>query len=153
MRKTIFACVLAISLALGAAPASLAAPAATRADALNSLGLFQGTGSGYALDRGSTRAEGLVMLIRLTGAEAEAQAHAADHGFSDVPAWADSYVTYGVSQGLTNAERAVLYNLMGRDVELHSSNKTIANQQISVLRKLDLPDKQTLRHIFSAYME
>ena len=56
-------------------------------------------------------------------------------------------------QSLTNAERAVLYNLMGRDVELHSSNKTIANQQTSVLRKLDLPDKQTLRHIFSAYME
>ena len=142
----------AVSLALGAAPASLAASAAARADALNSLGLFQDIGSGYALDRGSTRAEGLVMLIRLTGAETEAQAHAADHGFSDVPSWADSYVAYSVAQGLTNAERAVLYNLMGRDVELHSSSKTIANQQTSVLRKLDLPDKQTLRHIFSAYM-
>ena len=54
-------------------------------------------------------------------------------------------------QPLTSAERAVFYSLLGRDVALHSSTKTIANQQTSVLRKLGLPDKQTLRHIFSAY--
>ena len=55
-------------------------------------------------------------------------------------------------QPLTSAERAVFYNLFGKDIALHSSSKTIANQQTSVLRKLGLPDKQTLRHIFSAYM-
>ena len=46
----------------------------------------------------------------------------------------------------------MFYSLLGRDVALHSSTKTIANQQTSVLRKLGLQDKQTLRHIFSAYM-
>ena len=53
---------------------------------------------------------------------------------------------------LTSAERTVFYHLLGKDVAFHSSTKTIANQQTSVLRKLGLPDKQTLRHIFSAYM-
>ena len=53
---------------------------------------------------------------------------------------------------LTSAERAVFYNLIGKDVAFHSSTKTIANQQTSLLRKLGLPNKQTLRHIFSAYM-
>ena len=53
---------------------------------------------------------------------------------------------------LTSAERAVFYHLLGKDVAFHSSTKTIANQQTSVLRKLGLPNKQTLRHIFSAYM-
>ena len=53
---------------------------------------------------------------------------------------------------LTSAERAVFYHLLGKDVAFHSSTKTIANQQTSVLRKLGLPNKQTLCHIFSTYM-
>lgn len=53
---------------------------------------------------------------------------------------------------LTSAERTVFYHLLGKDVAFHSSTKTIANQQTSVLRKLGLPNKQMLRHIFSAYM-
>ena len=46
----------------------------------------------------------------------------------------------------------MFYHLLGKDVAFHSSTKTIANQQTSVLRKLGLPNKQMLRHIFSAYM-
>ena len=37
------------------------------ADALNSLGLFSGSEAGYELERTPTRAEALVMLLRLTG--------------------------------------------------------------------------------------
>ena len=42
------------------------------ADTLNALGLFKGTGSGYDLDKTPDRTQGLVMLIRLLGKEAEA---------------------------------------------------------------------------------
>lgn len=102
MKKTAVTLLVSLSILLGLQPVSLAAPAANRADALNQLGVLRGTGNGYDLERASTRAEGLVMMIRLLGAEEEAAAHPADHGFSDVPDWAAGYVAYGVEQGLTN---------------------------------------------------
>ena len=52
---------------------------------------------------------------------------------------------------LTDAERSVLRRLLGEDVRLHSSSKTISNQQTGILRKLGLPGKKELTHIFSAY--
>lgn len=52
---------------------------------------------------------------------------------------------------LTAAELAVFQHMMGWQVSLHSSEKTIANQQTGVLRKLGLSNKRELRHIFSAY--
>lgn len=52
---------------------------------------------------------------------------------------------------LTDAERSVLRHLLGEDVRLHSSSKTISNQQTGILRKLGLPGKKELTHIFSAY--
>lgn len=56
-------------------------------------------------------------------------------------------------QRLTNAERSVCEQMLGREVELSSASKTIANQQTSVLRKLGLSDKQALRHVLSVYIE
>ena len=56
-------------------------------------------------------------------------------------------------QRLTNAERSVCEQMLGREVELSSASKTIANQQTSVLRKLGLNDKQALRHVLSVYIE
>lgn len=52
---------------------------------------------------------------------------------------------------LTPAEYSVFEYLLGQKVSLRSSNKTIANQQTSVLHKLGLSSKQELRHVFSAY--
>lgn len=52
---------------------------------------------------------------------------------------------------LTNAERSVLLRILGEDVSLHSSSKTISNQQTGILRKLDLPGRRELTHIFKAY--
>ena len=45
---------------------------------------------------------------------------------------------------LTDAERSVLRHLLGEDVRLHSSSKTISNQQTGILRKLGLPGKKEL---------
>lgn len=72
------------------------------ADALNTLGLFQGSGKGYELSRASTRVEGVVMLIRLLGRETEARQFTGSHPFTDVPAWADPYVAYAYRQGYTS---------------------------------------------------
>lgn len=54
-------------------------------------------------------------------------------------------------QRLTPAELTVFQHMLGMPVTLRSSEKTIANQQTGVLRKLGLHNKQQLRHIFSAY--
>lgn len=68
--RMVLASVLAVaSLAMSAGAASYD----NCADRLSDLGLFQGTGDGYELDRAPTRAEAATMLVRLLGAEAEAQ--------------------------------------------------------------------------------
>ncbi len=72
------------------------------ADALHELGLFQGSQKGYELTRHATRIEGIVMLIRLLGDEAEAKAYKGKHPFTDVPAWANSYIAYAYQKGYTS---------------------------------------------------
>ena len=62
------------------------------ASALKVLTLFRGSdtgfGQGFDLERTPTRAEALVMLIRLLGEEDEALACTAKHPFRDVDPWA-----------------------------------------------------------------
>ena len=72
------------------------------ADALHSLGLFQGSQKGYELTRPATRLEGVVMLIRLLGDESKAKAFQGKHPFTDVPAWANTYVAYAYDKGYTS---------------------------------------------------
>jgi S1-C subfamily serine protease len=73
------------------------------AESLSDLGVFVGTGSGFELDRAPTRVEGLVMLIRLLGAENEAKAMQGHSiPFNDVPKWATGYVAYAYENELTN---------------------------------------------------
>ena len=52
---------------------------------------------------------------------------------------------------LTDAERSVLHHILGEDVGLHSSSKTISNQQTGILRKLGFASKKELTHVFKAY--
>ena len=60
--RMVLASVLAVaSLAMSAGAASYD----NCADRLSDLGLFQGTGDGYELDRAPTRAEAATMLVRL----------------------------------------------------------------------------------------
>ena len=73
------------------------------AECLSELGVFVGTGSGFELDRAPTRIEGLIMLIRLLGAENEAMTMQGEPlPFTDVPKWASGYVAYAYENGLTN---------------------------------------------------
>jgi hypothetical protein len=70
------------------------------ADALYSMGLFKGRTDGYALNSGATRAEGIVMFLRLIGEEDDALSFTGTHPFTDA-GWADRYVAYAYSKGYT----------------------------------------------------
>lgn len=78
------------------------------AEKLKTLGLFRGVGTNadgstdFDLHRAPTRAEEVVMLIRMLGREREALEGDWTHPFDDVPAWADKYVGYAYENGLTN---------------------------------------------------
>ena len=72
------------------------------ADALNELGLFLGTGNGYELEKGLTRAEGVTLLVRMIGMEETAENGAYDNSFTDVPDWAAGYIGYAYEKGITN---------------------------------------------------
>ncbi len=76
------------------------------ADALRALSLFRGTGSGigsgYELERTPSRAEALVMLIRMLGEESAALSCTAAHPFTDVPEWCAPYVAYAYEKGYSN---------------------------------------------------
>lgn len=49
------------------------------------------------------------MLVRLLGAEEEAANRKKSHPFTDVPAWADGYVSYAYEKGLTNGIADTLF--------------------------------------------
>lgn len=82
------------------------------ADALNAMGLFRGTSSGYELENETTRVQGLVMFLRLMGLEDEALSCSAEHPFTDISAnhWARGYVAYAYTQGLTNGTSATTFS-------------------------------------------
>lgn len=70
---------------------------------LKNLDLFLGNENGdFELDRAPSRVEALVMLIRALGEEPQAKAAGKTHPFTDVPAWADGYVSWGYAKGYTN---------------------------------------------------
>lgn len=82
-----------------------------KAEKLSTLGVFRGTGKGLELDRAPTRLEGLVMLIRLIGAENEALSmDKQECVFTDVPDWGKGYVNYAYKNGLT---KGIGNNLFG----------------------------------------
>lgn len=100
--RVVVALVLALTL-LSTLPAFAAGEEEiAAADALHALGLFQGTGSGYELDRAPTRAEALVMLIRLLGRESEAEEFHGDCPLADVAGrWMAPYVGWAYEHGIT----------------------------------------------------
>lgn len=75
------------------------------AQELAAIGMFRGTGDSFELDREPTRAEAAVMLVRLYGAEEQAQADYAAgsiaHPFTDVANWTAPYVAWLYTNGLT----------------------------------------------------
>lgn len=80
------------------------------ASELKELGLFRGVSeTNFDLERAPTRVEALVMLIRVLGKEAEALENTFEHPFTDVPGWADNYIGYAYSNGLTNGQSETLF--------------------------------------------
>ena len=90
--------------------ASLAADFTPCADTLHSLGLFEGTGSSYALDRAPTRAEAAVMLVRLLGQEDAARELTYTAPFTDLAAWEQPYIQYLYDNGLTQGTSATSWS-------------------------------------------
>ena len=82
------------------------------ATALNTMGLFQGTGSSYALENSATRIQGLVMFLRILGLESAAASYQGSCPFTDVPKshWAYAYVSYAYQNGLTNGTSATTFS-------------------------------------------
>jgi len=103
------AAVLICSLSLPAFAAT--GEQALAADTLYTLGLMQGTDDGYQLDRAPTRLEALITTIRLSGHEAEALAAKVDHPFTDVPKWAEHYVSWAWANGLTKGVSATRFGV------------------------------------------
>lgn len=103
-----------------------------RADALKTMNLFRGSNIGYELNRGATRAEALVMLLRLLGEEDDALKYKGSHPFTDVPEWVDRYVAYAYYKGYTNGISTVKFG---------STNLTTANHYMTfLLRALGYDD-------------
>ena len=76
------------------------------ADALYKLKLFLGADPNssvpvYNLEQPLTRIQALILVIRLMGLEADAQAFMGDRPFSDVPEWAAKYAAFGYDKGIT----------------------------------------------------
>lgn len=110
MKKTYFMFLFVIILMFTLQPAFADTLDYTdKADKLNALGLFNGTAIGYELERVPNRAEAAAMLIRLLGAEEEANKMNYSHPFTDVPSWADSIIGYMYEKGLTKGIGNNLY--------------------------------------------
>lgn len=118
MKKHIISIMLCVTLCFCISPA--VAFAATERDTsfekglaedLKALGLFKGvSATEFDLNRNPTRVEAIVMLIRLLGKESDALNNTSTHHpFTDVPAWADSYVGYAYQMGLTNGSSATKF--------------------------------------------
>lgn len=102
------------------------------ADALNKLGLFQGTENGYELEKSLTRAEAVTMIVRLLGEEENAVQSKLSHPFVDVPEWASPYVGYAFEHNITKGVSETEF----------ASGKTVTLQQFLtfVLRILEYKD-------------
>lgn len=113
MKKWIrFACAGAVLAGMLTASA-LAADFTASAEHLSELGLFRGSEQGYELDRAPTRGEAAAMLVRLLGAEDEAQAMAYTAPFTDLADWQKPYVQYLYEGRLTNGASATAFEPEG----------------------------------------
>ena len=139
--KRILSLLLALTLALSLSVTALAAQPGqdqSSAQLLYNLNLFRGVGTNpdgsvdFALDRAPTRAEAATMLVRLLGKEEEALSKTWSTSFTDVPAWAQPYVGYAYTKGLTNGTDATHF---GSD-----SQVTTAQYLTFLLRALGYQD-------------
>lgn len=141
MRKQILAFLLAAALLV---TPSLAYTASQQnaADALNSLGLFLGTGTarGYDLDAKLNRNQGVILLVRMLGKEDAALSGEYQHTFTDVPAGASGYVGYAYSQGIVNGYTKTKFG--GADTMSDTMFLALALRALGYTDGGDMPDFQ-----------
>ena len=100
--KRFLSLILTISILAAALALPASATAVSGSDAaktLSALGLMKGTGNGFELERGATRAEALAMLLRLLGKENAAVQEQDPCPFDD-GGWAAPLITYAWKNGL-----------------------------------------------------
>jgi len=86
--------------------------------------LLKGDGTGYGLEKDTTRMEGIIILIRLMGKEADAQTMQNQPcRFLDVPAWAAGYANYADANNISN----------GISDTLFGTNNNITAQQFNTM--------------------
>lgn len=124
---------------------------------LYQLGLLDGIGSNtdgipnFNLSATMTRGEAITMIVRLLGGENEAISRNYTHPFTDVPSWADAYVgyayTYGITSGIsentfgfqneiTMNEYMTLF-LRGIGYEVNWKNPYITATQVGLIEGVD----------------
>ncbi|PKM74418.1 MAG: hypothetical protein CVU91_00700 [Firmicutes bacterium HGW-Firmicutes-16] len=108
--RTLLVFLLAASILLTPA---LASTYDNSAQELKTLGMFNGTDTGFDLDRAPSRTEAAVMLVRLLGCEATAKSQYSErtisHPFTDVPEWAAPHIAWLYQNKLTNGMSATAY--------------------------------------------
>lgn len=102
MKKSLKIALTSVLVAAGLAVTAGAANFEHCADQLKEVGLFQGTESGYELDRAPNRGEAAAMLVRLLGKEEEAQKLTYTAPFTDLAGWEKPYVQYLYENKLTD---------------------------------------------------
>lgn len=120
------------------------------ANRLHTYGLFNGVGLNmdgsinYDLWRKGTRVEALTMLIRLLGKDSEAQNGEWTHPFTDVPDWADRYIGYAYTNGLTTGVSATQFGV---------GDTTLQQYLTFILRALGYSDEDTSSTLYSEAIE
>ena len=99
MVTTLLSLTMASAMLLGSAAGVYNVSQVKKADALYSLGLFQGSDKGYELEAGLDRSQSVALLLRMLGVEAAAEKSEYSHPFTDVPKWADKYIAYAYENG------------------------------------------------------
>ena len=135
MKKFYKSFIVGAALSAAVAVNASAADFTNCADALNQMGLFNGTEAGYELDRAPTRGEAATMLVRLLGKETEALEKNYKTPFTDVPDWAKPYVGWLYRNKLTNGTSDTTYST--------SSNCTAQMYSTFLLRTLGYSDTAT----------
>lgn len=82
---------------------------AYHAEQLWEKGLFLGSDGSFDLDRPLTRAQGIVMIVRMLGKEQEALSNQNEIPFTDVAKWAKPYVAYAVEHKITKGYSDTLF--------------------------------------------
>lgn len=140
MKRTLslFLALALLWVALPLSASAATAEAQRAASSLYELGLFQGVGKlpdgspDFSLDGTATRAQAAVMLVRLLGAEKEAQSGNYKHSFTDVPGWASDYVGYAKAKNITSGVSATKFG---------SGSRITSNQFVTLmLRALGYTD-------------